>query len=126
LRQTHRPLARYFPHASPPARLRCTVADTFGTAKRIAEAIDASYLRIQSGNDKHFYVESLGAPRFRRARNGRNATLLLRVAALGIAVIGLPGAHRDALAAADVVAASIENALSLPLEPKTLSATLRL
>ena len=57
--------------------------------------------------------------------NGRNDAPMLGAVALGIAVIGPEGAHRDALAAADITALSIDEALALLAEPKTLKATLR-
>lgn len=100
-------------------------ADTFGTAERLAQTFDATYRRIQTGSDKRDYVGSLGASACVAIGNGRNDALMLEAAALGIVVIGPEGAHRDALAAADVAAASIAQALALLLEPKTLVATLR-
>ena len=57
--------------------------------------------------------------------NGANDVLVLEGAALGIAVIGPEGASSAALRAADVVCASIVDALDLLLEPRALTATLR-
>jgi soluble P-type ATPase len=100
-------------------------ADTFGTAEQLAQAIDATYRRIRTGSDKRDYVTALGAAGCVAVGNGRNDALMLQTAALGIVVIGPEGAHREALAAADVAAASIEQALALLLEPTALAATLR-
>lgn len=50
---------------------------------------------------------------------------MLQAAALGIAVVGPEGAHREAIAAADVIAGSIDEALGLLVWPKALTATLR-
>lgn len=100
-------------------------ADTFGTAEHLAQSIHATYRQIQTGTDKRDYITSLGASACVAIGNGRNDALMLQAAALGIAVIGPEGAHREALASADVVAASIEQALALLLEPRTLTATLR-
>jgi soluble P-type ATPase len=114
------------PTLSQQLNLHVLSADTFGTAERLARAIEARYQQIQTGSDKRIYIDSLGASTCVAIGNGHNDTLMLRAAALGIAVIGPEGAHRDALAAADVVATSIQSAPALLLEPNTLSATLRL
>lgn len=100
-------------------------ADTFGTAEALAQSIHATYRRIQTGKDKRDFVNSIGASACVAVGNGRNDALMLRAAALGIAVIGPEGAHGDALAAADVAVASVEQALAVLLEPKSLVATLR-
>ena len=50
---------------------------------------------------------------------------MLQEAALGIAVLGPEGLAAEALLAADVVVASIEDALDLLLRPHRLVATLR-
>jgi soluble P-type ATPase len=57
--------------------------------------------------------------------NGRNDRLMLGAAALGIAVIGPEGLHTEALTAADILALSIDEALGLLDDPRTLTATLR-
>lgn len=57
--------------------------------------------------------------------NGANDMLALLAAELGIAVIGREGLSVLALRSADVVCASIADALDLLLEPDALVATLR-
>lgn len=57
--------------------------------------------------------------------NGRNDRLMLAEAGLGIAVLGREGSSPLALAAADVVVCSAEEALDLLLVPARLEATLR-
>jgi len=57
--------------------------------------------------------------------NGANDAAMLQEAALGIAVLGPEGLAAEALLAADVVVASIEDALDLLLRPHRLVATLR-
>jgi soluble P-type ATPase len=57
--------------------------------------------------------------------NGANDVDMLAEAALGIAVLGSEGLAVPALIAADVLAASIDEALELLLNPKRLVATLR-
>jgi soluble P-type ATPase len=50
---------------------------------------------------------------------------MLQAAGLGIAVLGPEGLHTEALTAADVVALSIDEALRLLADARTLTATLR-
>ena len=113
------------------ARLRAELelhvlsADTFGTAAALAERIGATYRQIRDGTDKRDYVHALGPDRCVAIGNGRNDAPMLEAAALGIAVIGPEGTHRSALDRADVVALSIDEALGLLAEPRTLTATLR-
>jgi soluble P-type ATPase len=57
--------------------------------------------------------------------NGRNDVAMLEAAALGIAVLGPEGTAGGAVAAADVVARSVQEALALLTEPRALTATLR-
>jgi soluble P-type ATPase len=57
--------------------------------------------------------------------NGRNDRLMLKEAALGIALLQAEGAAVEALLAADVVAPDILVALDLLLAPDGLIATLR-
>jgi soluble P-type ATPase len=57
--------------------------------------------------------------------NGANDVLMIREAALGIAVVGPEGASGATVAAADLVCRSILEALDLVGEPQALAATLR-
>jgi P-type E1-E2 ATPase len=100
-------------------------ADTFGTAKGLAGQLDATFRRVESGADKARYIERLGAAGCVAVGNGRNDVPMLEAAALGIAVLGSEGSAGAAVAAADVVARSIEEALALLAEPMALTATLR-
>jgi soluble P-type ATPase len=58
--------------------------------------------------------------------NGRNDRLMLKAAALGVAVMGREGCAVDALQAADLCVGKIEDGLDLLLHPKRLEATLKL
>ena len=64
------------------------------------------------------------ASALRLARDGRDAEMLA-TAAVGIAVLGPEGLAVRALASADLVVGSIEDALDLLLRPRRLVATLR-
>jgi len=100
-------------------------ADTFGTVEGLAAELGARFERVESGIEKRRYVESLGADSCVAVGNGRNDVAMLEAAALGIAVLGAEGAAAAAVAAADLVARSVQEALGLLAEPRALTATLR-
>jgi soluble P-type ATPase len=100
-------------------------ADTFGTAAALATSIHAEFHRVDSGRDKLDYIELLGAQQCVAIGNGRNDGPMIRAAGLGIAVLGPEGLHAEAFAAADVIAISIDEALGLLTDARTLTATLR-
>ncbi|MFP4033479.1 MAG: HAD family hydrolase [Desulfococcaceae bacterium] len=103
-------------------------ADTFGKA---AEALSEVRCRLEilppGGQDvaKRDFVQALGADRTAAVGNGRNDRLMLRAAAVGIAVILAEGAAGLTLADADVVTTGIRPALALLSNPLRLVATLR-
>jgi P-type E1-E2 ATPase len=105
--------------------IRLLSADTFGSAQAIADALGADFERIDYGHEKRACVDRLGARRCAAIGNGRNDVAMLSAAGLGIAVIGPEGASLQALAAADVVCASVLEALALLSEPARITATLR-
>jgi P-type E1-E2 ATPase len=100
-------------------------ADTFGTAETLATSIHAKFHCVDSGRDKLDYIELLGTHQCVAIGNGRNDGPMIRAAGLGIAVIGPEGLHAEALTAADVIALSIDEALGLLADTRTLTATLR-
>jgi soluble P-type ATPase len=75
--------------------------------------------------EKLNYLQRLDANCCACLGNGRNDVLMLKNAALGIAVVGKEGAAVEAILAARVVALSILDALDLLLRPLRLKATLR-
>ena len=100
-------------------------ADTFGTLADVAAGLGTDVTRIATGDDKRRIVEQLGAERCAAVGNGTNDATMLDAAALGIAVVGPEGAAGSAIRAADVVCASILDALDLLLDERALQATLR-
>lgn len=100
-------------------------ADTFGALDQIAGLLQVTAVRAASGADKLRRLDELGRERCAVIGNGTNDALVLGAAALGLAVLGPEGASSAALWAADIVCASIGDALDLLLDPKALSATLR-
>lgn len=96
-------------------------ADTFGNLDAIAERLGLAAERISGGDEKRAYLERLGAERCAAIGNGGNDEPMLRVARLGIAVIGPEGASAISVSAADVVCGSIVSALDLVLDKNALA-----
>jgi soluble P-type ATPase len=121
-------VADRLPHLSIRARIHICSADTFGTVDRQTKRFDTA-LKILEGpaqdQQKAELVRHLGPLKVIAIGNGRNDVAMLREATLGIAVVGPEGASPEALSAAQVVCANINDALDLLLEPLRLTATLR-
>jgi len=80
---------------------------------------------IHRGEEKMRYVQQLNPATVVAFGNGSNDASMLRLAALGIAVITPEGLSTRALNGADVVAYGPINAIDLLLKPRRLVATLR-
>jgi P-type E1-E2 ATPase len=103
-------------------------ADTFGSVKKELQGIPCEIVVIAKENQakaKADYVRKLDAKETVAIGNGRNDVLMLKKAALGIAVIQTEGCAGEALLAADVVNQNIHDALNLLRYPLRLTATLR-
>jgi soluble P-type ATPase len=103
-------------------------ADTFGSVREALSGIPCQLSiipREEQARAKLSYVERLGLHSSVCVGNGRNDRLMLKEAALGIAVMQVEGAAMDAVLAADVVVVHILDALDLLLHPLRLAATLR-
>ena len=115
-------------HLSQSVQIHVLTADTFGKARSGLEGIDCdlSILPLENQDSgKLAYVENLGASSTVCIGNGRNDRLMLRAAALGIAVILEEGASVKTIKDADIVCTSIVSALDLLFNPLRLVATLR-
>jgi soluble P-type ATPase len=104
---------------------RLLSADTFGTLASIADQLTVPAQRAASGEEKLSVLRELGPMHCVVLGNGSNDASILAEAALGIAVIGPEGASAAAVSAADVICASVLDALDLLAEPRALAATLR-
>ena len=103
-------------------------ADTFGNVREQLSGVPSRLTVIPSDDQaeaKLDFVEQLGREHSVCIGNGRNDRLMLKVAALGIAVIQVEGSAVAAILEADIVTFSILNALDLLLHPLRLTATLR-
>ena len=108
--------------------LHVLTADTHGTVAQKVQALPVALHIIGEGPQdvsKLTVIKSLGSSNVAAVGNGRNDVLMLREAALGIAVIQREGCAGILLASADVVCTSINDALDLLLHPARLQATLR-
>lgn len=112
------------------ARLRIHVltADTFGNVKSQLSALPCELAIIPAGAQdvaKLAYIKRLVSTSCVCIGNGRNDSLMLQEAALGIAVMQREGVAGAAMMAADVIAPDIIAALELLTNPLRLTATLR-
>ena len=103
-------------------------ADTFGSVGRELEHVRCKLVKISIENQavaKLEYVLNLGKDKTICIGNGNNDRLMLREAALGIALLQEEGACIETLLASDVVCKSVIDAFGYLKEPKRLIATLR-
>jgi soluble P-type ATPase len=109
-------------------RIHVLTADTFGDAATELSGTPCNLVIISPDDQdgaKLRYIEKLGPETTVCIGNGRNDRLMLKKAALGIAVIQGEGAATETIAAADIVTTSILDALNLLSHPLRLVATLR-
>jgi soluble P-type ATPase len=104
-------------------------ADTFGSVRAQVADLPVQLAVIPPENQaqaKAAYIDTLGAAASVAIGNGRNDSLMVKKAALGIAVVQTEGAAIEACLAAEVVTPGIIDALDLLLYSDRLRATLRL
>ena len=109
-------------------KLHVITADTFGKARSELTGLPCSIGvldRDRQPEGKRDYIRRLGKHSCAAIGNGRNDRLMLREAALAIAVILAEGACAQVLLEADVICTSIRDALALLRQPLRLTATLR-
>lgn len=108
--------------------IHVVTADTFGLAAKELDGIPVS-LKILDGENqaeaKQNHVRNLDPNHVIAIGNGRNDRVMLKKAALGIALIQEEGASTESLLAADLICKSINEALDLLINPKRLVASLR-
>ncbi|WP_243547097.1 HAD family hydrolase [Pseudodesulfovibrio tunisiensis] len=103
-------------------------ADTNGHARTELAGIDCTFTRIPDNDQdqaKLDFVKQLGATSCACIGNGRNDRLMLREAALGMAVLQAEGAFPATLLDADAIFPSILDALNSLRKTNRLIATLR-
>jgi soluble P-type ATPase len=110
------------------AKIYLLTADTQGTAGEESSDLDVELLKVSekdSAEVKLRVMESLDPTRTVAIGNGNNDYLILKEAALSVAVLGDEGLSVSAMQNADLVVKNIADALDLFLKPKRLTATLR-
>lgn len=110
------------------AKIYIVTADTQGTASEESSDMDVELLKVSEEDStevKFRVLEPLDPTRTVVIGNGNNDQLILKEAALGIAVLGDEGMSVSAMQNADLVVKNISDALDLFLKPKRLTATLR-
>ncbi|HET6352482.1 MAG TPA: ATPase P [Coriobacteriia bacterium] len=108
--------------------IHAITADTYGGVGKMLEPLGLDVRVIGDGREaeaKLDLVDELGSQGVVAIGNGANDELMLRDAAVGIAVIGMEGAASSAIAAADIVVTSLEAALGLLIDPRRMIAALR-
>lgn len=103
-------------------------ADTFGKAQENLDGIRCECIIIQDIDQqlqKKEYIAKLGFQQVIAIGNGSNDALMLKNAALGIAVIQTEGTSLITLSNADIVCKDINDALDLLVNPLRIVATLR-
>ena len=108
--------------------LHIVTADTFGTVRKQLADMPCEVVVLPQ-QDQHIeklnYVRKIGLQQTVCFGNGRNDRLMLKMAALGIAVIQKEGASCETIVAADIVVNDIRDGLELLIKPLRLKATLR-
>jgi len=110
-------------------KVHVLTADTFGRVVKELSDVPCKVYILRSGYEdigKMNYVKELSTCNCVVIGNGRNDAMMLKSAALGIAVIQEEGASIQAITAADIVTTSILFALDLLANPLRIKATLRL
>jgi soluble P-type ATPase len=103
-------------------------ADTFGMAQEQLRGINCTLVVLSPGTQdilKLDYIQKLGADKTICIGNGRNDVLMIKEAAIGIAVVLEEGACAQTMIHSDIVCKSIIDALTLLTNPARLAATLR-
>lgn len=99
--------------------------DTYGTVTQALAGLPVRHRVVVTGADKTARARELQDSGVAALGNGRNDVDMLRVATLGVAVLGPECSHALVLGAARLVAPSIQSALDLFLHPQRLVAGLR-
>ncbi len=100
-------------------------SDTYGNLQEVEQSLGFPIQLIHRGEEKMRYVQQLGPANVIAFGNGINDSSVLRLAAIGVAVLTPEGLAVKTWQNADVLVYGPINALDLLLKPKRLVATLR-
>jgi soluble P-type ATPase len=121
-------LRELIPHIARDLSIHVITADTFGSAANELRDLPVQLTITppdSQAESKQDFVARLGKEQVVAIGNGRNDRLMLKTAALGIAVIHQEGGAVETIREADVAARNIIEALELLRWPQRLVATLR-
>ena len=112
------------------ARLEVHVitADTFGMSGVQLEGAECRLSILEPGGQdlqKSRYISALGPDKVIAVGNGRNDSLMLKEAAVGIAILQAEGAAAATLMNSDIICASVLDAFEIILNPLRMIAALR-
>jgi len=102
--------------------------DTFGTALDELKGLKCKVVVLEGGDadmQKENYVKRLGADTVAAIGNGNNDRMMLKVARLGIAVVGQEGCSAQAIMAADIVVKNVIDGFGLFFNTGRCIASLR-
>ncbi len=105
--------------------LHALTAGTHGNIAELEEILGLPIHIITTGEEKLRYVEQLGPASVIAFGNGMNDVGMLRLAAIGVAILAGEGVATGALQVADVLALGPVDAIDLLLHPRRFIATLR-
>ena len=106
-------------------QMHILTAGTHGNLAELEERAGLTFQLIAHGEEKRRYVEQLDPCTVIAFGNGTNDASMLRLAEIGVAILGAEGLSMEALRAADILVRSPLDAMDLVLRPKRLLATLR-
>ncbi|MEX1299462.1 MAG: ATPase P [Desulfotignum sp.] len=110
------------------AEIHVITADTFGFVTQQVSDIDCKVVIIPPGDQaqsKLDFIKGLGVQHTLCTGNGANDELMLKHAAIGIAVLQEEGLATTALFAADLVVKNVLDVFALLKTPERIMATLR-
>jgi soluble P-type ATPase len=109
------------------AKIYILTANPQGPADEEISGMKAELIKVShedSKGRKFDFLKTLNLEMTAAIGNGSNDQLILKEAALGIAVLGEEGVSVSAIKSADVVVKNIQGALDLFLKPRRLTTTL--
>lgn len=109
-------------------KLYIITAGTHGKLSQLKDTLGIDIHKIEPAKEaeqKQTLIRDLGVDKTVAIGNGANDKLMLKDAAIGIAVMGAEGASIDTILSGDLMVKDAKDALDLLLKPKRLIATLR-
>lgn len=109
-------------------RIYVLTADTYGNARAQCEGLPVILETFPAGAAREYkkeLIKATGGKHCIAVGNGRNDELMLKEAALSIAVLDREGAYGKLLKAADLCTRSMQDALDMMLYPSRIVAGLR-